>query len=148
MLFRSRLRDQTVTARPVTRAEVAVTPAQAELVDALVAARLLVSDESAEGDAVVRLADEALLSHWPRAREIINANRDFLGTRARVLADTERWLADKRNPELLLTPGKRLAEAEELLEARREELDDDLRGYVELSVATARSVEQIGRAHV
>ncbi len=58
-----RLRDQTVTARPVTRAEVATTPAQAGLVDALVAARLLVSDESAEGAAVVRLAHEALLSH-------------------------------------------------------------------------------------
>jgi len=137
-----RLRDQTVTARPVTRAEVAATPAQGELVDALVAARLLVSDESAEGDAVVRIAHEALLSHWPRAREIINANREFLGTRARVLADTGRWLADERNPELLLPPGKRLAEAEEMLQARREELDGNLRGYVEVSVATVRSAEQ------
>ena len=44
-----RLGDETVTARPALLADVAGSPAQAALVEALIAARLLVSDEDAEG---------------------------------------------------------------------------------------------------
>ena len=79
-----RLGDEAITAGPASLADVAGTPAQAALVDALIAARLLVSDEDAEGHAVIRVAHEALLSRWPRARDIVNANRDFLETRARI----------------------------------------------------------------
>ena len=88
------------------------------LVEALVASRLLVSDEDATGHVFVRLAHEALLSRWPRAAEIVNANRNFFETRARLRADAERWLADNRNRERLLPAGKRLAEGEELLLSR------------------------------
>ena len=63
----------------------------------------------------MRVAHEALLSRWPRARDIINANRSFLETRARLQTEARRWLSDNKNPELLLPPGKRLAEGEELL---------------------------------
>src|ERR1044071_3880264 len=78
--------------------------------NALIAARLLVTDENSDGLPVVRLAHEALLSRWPRAREIADANRNFLETRARIQADTERWASDNKNPDLLLPSGKRLAE--------------------------------------
>ena len=71
-------------------ADVAGTPAQSALVNALIAARLLVSDEDAAGRAVIRVAHEALLSRWPRARDIVNANRDFL--------ETPRTAADGRAP--------------------------------------------------
>ena len=60
--------DETVTARPATLGELAGTPARSALVDALIAARLLVSDEDAAGHVFVRVAHEALLSRWPRAR--------------------------------------------------------------------------------
>ena len=120
--------------RPLPRsADVAGTPAQSALVDALIAARLLVSDEDTEGHAIVRVAHEALLSRWPRARDIVNANRDFLETRARLRTDARRWHSDNRNPELLLPPGKRLAEGEELLLSRREEVDDQIVDYIEAS---------------
>ncbi len=106
--------DEAATARPAPRREIAATPAQTALVDALVDARLLVSDEGTEGAPMVRFAHEALLSQWPLAREIIAANREFLATRARVGADARRWLAEDKNPDLLLPPGKRLAEAEDV----------------------------------
>src|SRR5262249_41199374 len=110
--------DKVVTARSVLFSEVASTPARLALVNALVAARLLVTDEDVAGRVFVRVAHEALLSRWPRASEIVDANRNFLETRARVAADAHRWHADDRNPELLLPPGKRLAEGEELLQSR------------------------------
>ncbi len=128
-----RLRDEAVTARPATRSEVASTTAQVALTNALIGARLLVSDEGGNGETVVRVAHEALLSHWPRAQQIIAADREFLQTRARAQADTRRWLAEDKNPDLLLPSGKRLAEAEDLLEARREELERE-RGERERTV--------------
>jgi WD40 repeat protein len=134
-----RLGDETVTARPAPLADLAGSPAQAALVEALIAARLLVSDEDAEGHAVIRVAHEALLSRWPRARDIVNANRSFLETRARVQADAHRWLSDNKNPDLLLPAGKRLAEAEEMLEARREEIDEDAAAYVDASILAQAS---------
>ena len=102
----------------------------------------MVSDEDAEGHAVIRVAHEALLSRWPRARDIVNANRDFLETRARVQTDARRWHSDRKNPELLLPPGKRLAEAEELLLARRDEVDDRIVEYVEASSLAQKAVAE------
>src|SRR5262245_3779252 len=74
--------DEAVTVRPALLSEVAATPARSALVDALIAARLLIRDADLAGHAVVRVAHEALLNRWPRARDIINANRSFLETRA------------------------------------------------------------------
>ncbi len=130
-----RQQDEAATSRPALRREIAVTPAQTALVDALIDARLLVSDEGTEGAPMVRFAHEALLSQWPLAREIIAANREFLATRSRVRADARRWLAEDENPDFLLPPGKRLAEAEDVLLARREEIDDRTIGYIEASIS-------------
>ncbi len=94
---------------------------------------------------MVRFAHEALLSQWPLAREIIAANREFLATRSRVRADAKRWLAEDKNPDLLLPPGKRLAEAEDVLLARREEIDDQTIGYVETSISAQRHRDEAER---
>jgi YD repeat-containing protein len=118
------------TARSVPSARFAEDPDAAALVEALVEARLLVRDEG-----TVRVAHEALLTGWPRAAQIIEENREFLQVRARVQADAGRWLAEDRNPELLLPPGLRLSEAVDVLLARREELEPDLLAYVEASKA-------------
>ena len=100
-----RQQDEAATARPALRQEIAATPAQIALVDALTDARLLVGDEGTDGVPLVRFAHEALLSQWPLAREIIAANREFLATRSRVRADARRWLAEDKSPDLLLPPG-------------------------------------------
>ena len=115
------------------------------LVEALVAARLLVSDEDAAGHVFVRVAHEALLSRWPRASDIVNANRSFLETRARLMADAHRWHSDNRNQELLLPSGKRLAEGEELLQSRREEVDDQVIEYIEASSRAQKEREEKDR---
>ena len=128
-----RLGDEVTTVRPAPFADVANTPAKSALVDAMIAARLIVSDDDAEGQAIIRPAHEALLSRWPRARDIVNANRKFLETRARIQADARRWVLDNKNPELLLPPGMRLAEGEELLRSRREEVDEQVSAYIAAS---------------
>jgi class 3 adenylate cyclase len=133
-----RQRDLSITARPSTRLELVATPRRATLIDALTEARLLVSDEGPDGNSVIRLAHEALLSHWPRAREIVAANREFLEARARVQAEARRWLAEDRNQDLLLPAGKRLAEAEDLLVARRGELEGYIVEYIGASAAAQR----------
>ena len=140
-----RQQDEAATARPALRREIAATPAQAALVDALIDARLLVSDEGTEGAPMVRFAHEALLSQWPLAREIVAANREFLATRARVRADARRWLAEDRSPDLLLPPGKRLAEAEDVLLTRRMEIDDKTIGYIEASISAQRQRDEAER---
>ena len=88
------------------------------------------------------MAHEALLSRWPRARDIVNANRGFLETRARLRPTRAVGISDNRNPELLLPPGKRLAEGEELLQSRREEVDDQIIDYIEASSRAAERKEQ------
>lgn len=137
--------DETVTARPALLTEIAGTPARSALVRALIDARLLVSDEDAGGHVFVRVAHEALLSRWPRAGDIVNANRDFLETRERLRADTHRWHLESRNRELLLPSGKRLAEGEELMLSRREEVDDDVLEYIEASLRAHRQKEEKDR---
>ena len=133
-----RLGDEAITAAPVLATEVTSTPAQAALVEALIAARLLVSDEDAEGRAVVRVAHDSLLGRWPKARNLINANREFLETRARVQADSRRWHSDDKNADLLLPAGKRLVEAEELLLSRGEEIDGPTADYDSSVLACAQ----------
>jgi len=137
--------DEAATARPALHREIATTPARAALVNALTNARLLVSDEGAEGAPMVRFAHEALLSQWPLAREIIATNREFLATRSRVRADARRWLAEDKSRDLLLPGGKRLSEAEDLLLTRREEIDDQTIGYIEASITARRQRHEAER---
>lgn len=124
--------DETVAARPALRVEVSGTPQRLSLIEAMLAARLLVSDEDAKGQVFIRIAHEALLSRWPRASAVVSANRAFLETRDRLVVDARRWLSDNRNQDLLLPSGKRLAEGEELL-SRREEIDDQVIEFIEAS---------------
>ncbi|WP_146770303.1 winged helix-turn-helix domain-containing protein [Mesorhizobium hawassense] len=144
-LTTANLGDETVTARPALYTEVAGTPARSALVRALIDARLLVSDEDVAGHVFVRLAHEALLSRWPRAGDIVNANRNFLETRERLRADAHRWHLESRNRELLLPSGKRLAEGEELMLSRREEVDDAVLEYIEESLHAHRQKEEKDR---
>ena len=136
--------DGVATARSVLKTQAVHTPEAEALVRALVEARLLVT--GGEGDStVLRVAHEALLTRWPRAREIITENREFLQARARLQTDADRWLREGKNPEDLLPSGKRLVEAREVLLARRDELDPELSAYIDASVA-AKTVRDEAKA--
>ena len=87
-----------------------------------------------------------VLTHWERARLQIAADRRDLRTRARIEMDEARWreaqIQDRAG--LLLPPGRRLAEGEELLARRRAELDPtfvDFIGGLDKSSARGRSTE-------
>jgi WD40 repeat protein len=78
------------------------------LIDALIEARLLVANSDGVKP-TVRLAHDALISRWPRAREQVSADRRMLETRSRVEQQLERWRVARgrsrsqlflRNPDL------------------------------------------------
>jgi tetratricopeptide (TPR) repeat protein len=110
------------------------------LVDALIAARLFMTDIDDENRPVVTLAHEALLHHWPRLHHWIEENRDFLRIRGRVAAAAARWREESREPAYLLSEGKPLAEAEHLLAQHRGELAPDSIEYIEASSAAVAAL--------
>ncbi len=120
------------TARTVARAEVATTPERAQLLEALIRGRLVVAGGDDDG-ATLRLVHEALLHHWPRLSTLIQRDREFLRVRGRLVTDRLRWQRDDRAPDLLLPPGKRLAEGEDALRRRRGDLDQETIDFVERS---------------
>ena len=69
----------------------------------LAAARLLVLDEH-----TVRISHNALLHAWPRLRDWIDADRDWLHARQQVATDAAAWWEADRHPSLLYR-GPRLA---------------------------------------
>lgn len=128
--------DGTATARSARAADLA--PARA-LVDALVAARLLIADGAA-----VRIAHEALIRHWPRLDRQIEEDRADLAARARVEQAAKRHAA-RLDPSLLLPAGLPLSEAEDLLARRRSELGAEVVDFVERSSKAFHDAERRGR---
>jgi tetratricopeptide (TPR) repeat protein len=109
-----------------------------KLVDAFVRARLFVTDRDDEGRAIVTVAHEALLAHWPRLAEWIEHNRELLRIRARVSASTAQWEQERRSRDCLMASEKRLAQAIELLQASEIELTDSEREFIAASLARGR----------
>lgn len=115
------------------------------LVDAFLApdARLLMAADDG-GGARVRLAHEALLTHWTRAAEQLRKESADLGLRSRLELSAALW--EKATPNdrgsLLLRPGLPLNEAEDLLLRRSDSLGPDVAGYITASVQAQRSVER------
>jgi WD40 repeat protein len=102
-------------------------------------ARLLVIDaeRTTKAGARVRVAHEALLTHWGRAADWISERRTDLQLEERLEADAARWFAaalpDK--PSLLRPAGLPLSEAEDLLRRRGDELTKIAISFIEMSTA-------------
>ena len=86
------------------------------LIDTFVENRLFVTELADDGSAVVTVAHEALLWHWPRVMDWVAQNRENLRVRSRIGAAAERWSAESKSTDLLLPHGKPLVEAESLLD--------------------------------
>lgn len=114
LLVQSAGEGEALTGRRALWRELA-SPAERELVQALVDARLLVSDLAEGQQAGFRVAHEAILRRWPRVTEWIAAHRQALQLRARLQAQVQRWEAEGRAAEFLLPKGRQLAEALDLL---------------------------------
>ncbi len=115
------------------------TPGILVLIDAFVQARLFVTDRSDDGTAVISMAHEALLQHWPRLREWIEKNIDLLIQRTRLTERAKRWQDAGNLSELMLESGKVLDDAEALVEQATATLTDTEKTFVLKSTKKRRS---------
>jgi len=111
------------------------------LVDAFLdpEARLLVSDSDG-GWAQLRLAHEALLTDWPRAKAQVDADARDLELRGRLEEEAEAWRAvrTRREKRGRVLVGLVLAEARALLARWGTELPGEIREFVSASRRAAR----------
>lgn len=120
----------------------ATTGKSRELIETFVENRLFVTELDDDGNAVVTVAHEALLWHWPRVKEWVAQNRENLRIRGRIAAAAERWIAEERPSDLLLPSGKPLVEAESLREQDLQ-LTDAESGFINASFAKAKRFQRL-----
>ncbi|MEW5803389.1 MAG: WD40 repeat domain-containing protein [bacterium] len=103
------------------------------LVDVFIMARLFMADRDEKGQPVVSVSHEALIRSWPRLKQWVEENQEFLRTRARVSEAAIRWKQENESPDFLLPSGKPLAEAENILQKCRLDLEPELIRFIEIS---------------
>ncbi len=130
--------DAGAEAQPLRRtaplASVTDTGPRKNLIDVLVNNRLLTTDKEG-GNAVVRVAHEALLRRWDRLVAWIAANREYLRLRSRVEQSQARWKQSEGDKSLLLPLGLPLEEGHKLLRGAPELLTRDTTEYIRQSEA-------------
>jgi len=128
--------DGTASARTADVSSFARNPGQQEFVQAFLheEARLLVAFGSA-GGAQVRVAHEALLTHWERARAEIAAETRDLELLSRLERAARHWRAAavKDRDSLVLAGGLPLTEARALVRAWGEETPPEVAAFVRRS---------------
>jgi len=132
-----------LTLRDVAQSEFSADPAEAALVDALLAARILIAHQDAAGRPTLRLAHDAVFTSWPRAAAAAQASREFYRVRAEVEDAQRRWQEHGRPADRLIQPGVALAEAEKLVADFGGELPADLTAFVGASRNQARARQRL-----
>ncbi|WP_324613706.1 formylglycine-generating enzyme family protein [Streptomyces sp. WM6349] len=100
---------------------------------ALTAARLLVSDADEQGRPTIEVAHEAVIRNWDRLRTWLDGDRQFLLWQQRTRRRFEDWQSEQQDPANALH-GRLLAEAEGWLQSRGvESVAADLREFVRAS---------------
>ena len=128
-----------MVARPAPLAAFFPGQAARRVVDALLEQRLLVASNE-HGEATVRVAHEALLSQWARARQQLVLDRRDLETRALIERQMSLWnAASKREKHMRLLQDPDLAAARDLALRWGDDLDEALRDFI---AASARSAER------
>ena len=117
------------------------------LIDAFIAARLLVAASDGGAAATMRLAHEALISRWQRARDQLAADDRDLGTRTLVERQFGRWSkAHGRARRLLLLRNPDLANAVDLAGRWGDEIDAPTRNFIKRSARRARLAQTLTAA--
>jgi WD40 repeat protein len=131
------------TARPALLAQFAAGSSERRLTDALLAARLLVADR--DGSEIrVRLAHEALITHWKRAQDQVAQDRDDLRTRAVIeeaLAEYHAAPAGRQSKRLLRDP--QLANASDLAARWSGEFDAETLRFIQASRRRAHLMQRL-----
>lgn len=107
------------------------------LLEALVAARLLVAGQEEGGARTLEVAHEALFRAWDLLRSWLDQDRVFLLWRQHALAAAEAWQRAPDDAGLLLHGGP-LADARRWRGERPQELGEPLSAYIDASTAAAR----------
>ncbi|MFD8493165.1 hypothetical protein [Amycolatopsis sp. NPDC059657] len=130
--------------RSVSRAGLLAASADPAMTSAVLAvftqARLLTQRED-----TVEVTHEALLTSWPRLREWIGADRDWLRAHQQIADDTASWRRAGRDVSLLYR-GTRLAVARQWLPAHAGELNEAERDYLDRAYAHQRTQARRRRA--
>ncbi|MET9920023.1 trypsin-like peptidase domain-containing protein [Streptomyces sp. NPDC006435] len=111
----------------------------------LAGTRLLVTGRNAEGTETVELAHEALIAEWEKLADWTTGDRAFLEWRAALQQDMDRWEHAERAPQLLPTT-LQLAQAEQWLSERPDELTGTERHYLDAGHADRRAKVRRRRA--
>lgn len=107
------------------------------LVETFIRARLFVAGHN-DGRPDFRVAHEALLRQWPRAREWAEDNRRLLLAKAQVLRAAGRWDEGGRRDDHLLNPGRPLGEALEVMHRFSDDIGGRARALILASETAAR----------
>jgi len=126
-----------------------LTPARERVVKALGEARLVVLDTSPRSQRrTARVAHEALLTHWRRARSLFETHSAKLLLKDDLEHDALRWREHGKEEAFLILSGAHLAEAEQLMADSRVALSVHARDYVSESLAHHRSVVESAKARL
>jgi DNA-binding winged helix-turn-helix (wHTH) protein/tetratricopeptide (TPR) repeat protein len=107
------------------------------LAETFVRARLFIAELS-DGQAGFRVAHEALLRQWPRARDWIQDNRRLLQAKARMRRAAARWAEEGHRADHLLNPGRPLQEALEAAKQLPDDLGHDEHAFLQASARLYR----------
>ena len=120
------------TRRLATKAELG--EASWRLVKQLADARLVVTSCNAEDQETVEVVHEALIRNWNQLRQWMNADCSFRAWQDRLRIGIYQWKQTQRDEGALLR-GVALADAEEKLKQRREDLCEEEQKFIQASIA-------------
>jgi WD40 repeat protein len=124
-------------ARPAPLSAFRPGTASRQMVDALLAGRLLVASNE-RGEPTVRLAHEALLTRWRRAGAQITIDKRDLETRKLIESQLSRWnTAEERDKHDLLLRDPDLASARDLARRWGDDLDRPIGDFISASSRAA-----------
>lgn len=107
---------------------------QRQIVESLARSRLVVVGQEADGRHTVELAHQALIDYWPRLRDWLDEDREFLGWQHEVDRQRQVWDSGGQDHGALLR-GTALIRATEWLGRRARDIPPALRAFVETSAA-------------
>lgn len=99
--------------------------------------RLVVTGRGADDADMVELAHQSLIRNWPRLREWLELDRDFLEWQQRTERQRRMWVSQHHDDGELLRGGA-LSDAEEWLARRPDDIPDPLRHFITAALRARR----------
>ncbi len=115
-----------------------------ELVDSMVREGLFASETDFRQEVVISVGHPTLCRTWPRFREWLIEDQEFLRMRDRVEGCLKSWLKRGRRTHDLLSPGASLADGETLINHFRSSLSNAQVEYIQKSLAEQKRGRRIG----